>query len=249
MSPPLTLPDSVCSSDVWSFLCEDIWWSWSHVLVPLTIQLIGRRWIVTLVLMYANEVIETIIRAIMNNQSSVISETQFDSLIGDTLCGILGIVLAESLLKYARWSYTFVPSHFWSWAAMLRAIFVVIVLCAPVFGSAEGFSSVPIGLAPFITIFTYPVLVWSIFWCYGFSRTWWWRVCVAHKVERSPIWWRTPITADHRALVRMLVTWTVVAIVFTASLTVGYTHIFLQAVIHAVVLTVILLLLDLFNLR
>jgi hypothetical protein len=116
---------------------------------------------------------------------------------------------------------------------------VLAVLVAPVFASHVLISSehVRISIAPVILIFTYPTVLWLIFWCYGWAhptRLW-------HRstpsILTSP---NTSIIPNVARLRRLLITWTLVVVVWTLSVMFAYTHVYLQVVIHIVVVMICL---------
>lgn len=239
--PALYLGDAACNSRFWSFVCENEWWPWSHVLVPLTIQLLGRNWLLTIVLMYVNESVETFIRTISSPTSKTyeyINESAMDSLIGDIICGLLGIAVAELIVRYARWPYRIIPQHPFSWIAFFNLIIVTTVLVAPVFAARVliGSDRVRISLAPVIVLFTYPATLWLTFWCYGWAQPTklWYRSCAATSAAALRNLSKHVIPEASR-LRRLLIVWTLVIVAWTLSLLIAYTHVFLQTIIHTTI--------------
>lgn len=235
-----SLPDVVCRSSVFGFVCADEWWALTCVLLAFTLQLLTSRSTWTISCFY---IVETVVSLV---------GIQYNFL-GDGFCCLMGIVLANSCLYCLRWSYSIAPAHQVHFTAAIRIIGLVLITVAPLmmFDTLirHELSTYQTHITPVLLASVYILNLWIYYWCIGLDYRWWWRPCVVFAGAQTMTLtfmsassqtpydlWFEPLTPPPHQLKRLLIVWSVVAGTLMSSMVFPYTHTFLQIFFHSFLL-------------
>lgn len=122
------------TNDKWSWITETAPWSASHCINAFFLYSYLREFRVTILLCFFWEMFEASVAMIFDTPTtSPFTETRYDSVVGDPISGLIGILLAELLIRATQWDRTMFPIDLIYWKPMKFAkyLFQVVLLALP----------------------------------------------------------------------------------------------------------------------
>jgi len=252
-TPPLVIRSNL---NGFEFLKEDALWPVAHVMNPFAVFMITRSWSLGLVVMLINEIIEALIRGTREQDDGFVQHIQehpLDSLVGDLVAGLLGMLMAKCLLIRVKWDYYFFP---WTWTwpqnkaqAWRKGKYALQLLLYP---SALHFSGIVIfqgltSLGLILNFFWMPCILGLMYYFNRNDLVWTRAFIDPPTVTGTEI---TPTTiyfykasfqqADVFAH-KLYLQWLLFVTVFNASFVFRYTHTFIMMLVHSTLASLFLL--------